>query len=70
VEVTSFEIDAQSVGHDLNRGTSLFTRAQRPAQEGGTARTEEQGPVAGAGGEAVPGTVPVTGADTDGSRAA
>lgn len=64
VEVTSFEIDAQSVGHDLNRGTSLFTRAQRPAQEGGTARTEEQGPVAGAGGEAVPGTVPVTGADT------
>ena len=31
VEVSSFEIDAQSVGHDLNRGTSQFTRAQRSA---------------------------------------
>lgn len=40
VEVTSFEIDAQSVGHDLNRGTSQFSRAQRnaplPAQQAST----------------------------------
>lgn len=31
VEMTSYEIDAQSVGHDLNRGSSTFTRAQRAA---------------------------------------
>ena len=27
IEVTSFEVDAVFVGHDLNRGTSSFTRA-------------------------------------------
>ena len=32
VEVTSLEVDASFVGHDLNRGTSDFTRATgRPA---------------------------------------
>lgn len=30
VEVVSFEIDAVHVGHDLSRGTTVFTRAQRP----------------------------------------
>ena len=29
VEVTSFEIDAVHVGHDLSRGTSVFTRTPR-----------------------------------------
>lgn len=29
VEVVSFEIDAIHVGHDLSRGTSVFTRAPR-----------------------------------------
>ena len=29
VEVLSFEIDAIHVGHDLSRGTSVFTRTQR-----------------------------------------
>jgi single-strand DNA-binding protein len=29
VEVLSFEIDAVHVGHDLHRGTSVFTRTQR-----------------------------------------
>ncbi|MFC7493907.1 MULTISPECIES: single-stranded DNA-binding protein [unclassified Nocardioides] len=29
VEVLAFEIDAVHVGHDLSRGTSQFTRAQR-----------------------------------------
>ena len=29
VEVLAFEIDAVHVGHDLSRGTSVFTRAQR-----------------------------------------
>ena len=28
-EVTTFEIEADVVGHDLNRGTSAFTRASR-----------------------------------------
>ncbi|MBZ5737387.1 single-stranded DNA-binding protein [Nocardioides mangrovi] len=32
VEVVSFEIDAIHVGHDLSRGTSVFTRATRPEQ--------------------------------------
>lgn len=31
VEVLSFEVDAAFVGHDLNRGTSTFTRPARPA---------------------------------------
>lgn len=29
VQVTSFDVDAYTVGHDLNRGTSAFTRAPR-----------------------------------------
>lgn len=32
VEVISFEIDAVHVGHDLSRGTSVFTRAPRAEQ--------------------------------------
>jgi single-strand DNA-binding protein len=31
IEVTSFEVDAAFVGHDLNRGVGQFTRAARPA---------------------------------------
>lgn len=30
IEVTTFEVDATFVGHDLNRGTSVFTRTARP----------------------------------------
>lgn len=41
VEVISFEIDAVHVGHDLSRGTSVFTRP--PRQEG---REEQGAPVA------------------------
>ncbi len=33
VEVTSLEVDALFVGHDLNRGSSVFTRAGSPARE-------------------------------------
>jgi single-strand DNA-binding protein len=35
VEVTSFEVDATMVGHDLSRGTSAFTRTpkQQPVAE-------------------------------------
>ncbi len=33
IEVTSFEVDAVFVGHDLNRGVGRFTRAVRPAPE-------------------------------------
>ena len=35
IEVTSFEVDALLVGHDLNRGVGSFTRTSRPATEGG-----------------------------------
>ena len=34
VEVMSFEIDAVHVGHDLSRGTSVFTRTPREEQPG------------------------------------
>ena len=37
VQMTSFEVDAQVVGHDLNRGTSEFTRTSRAAGEEGQA---------------------------------
>jgi len=29
LEVTTFEVDATAVGHDLNRGTSAFTKTAR-----------------------------------------
>jgi single-strand DNA-binding protein len=32
VEVVGFEIDAAHVGHDLSRGTSVFTRSPKPDQ--------------------------------------
>jgi len=36
VEVTGFDVDAMFVGHDLNRGTSVFTRqARRTAPSSG-----------------------------------
>jgi single-strand DNA-binding protein len=31
VEVTTFEVDATMIGHDLSRGTSQFTRTPKPA---------------------------------------
>ena len=31
IEVTTYEVEALAVGHDLNRGTSAFTRATRAA---------------------------------------
>ena len=30
VEVTTFEVDALFVGHDLNRGTSTFFKTPKP----------------------------------------
>lgn len=33
VQITGFEVEASFVGHDLNRGTSQFTRAAAPARE-------------------------------------
>jgi len=35
IEVTSFDIEASFVGHDLNRGTSQFTRNPRALTEAG-----------------------------------
>lgn len=43
VEITSMEIDAAFVGHDLNRGTSAFTRtAPRPARPESVAPVERE----------------------------
>jgi single-strand DNA-binding protein len=44
VEVTTFEVDATMVGHDLSRGTSAFTRTPKPepvAETAEPARSEE-----------------------------
>jgi single-strand DNA-binding protein len=35
LEVTTFEVEAAFVGHDLNRGTSEFHRRKRPAEASG-----------------------------------
>jgi single-strand DNA-binding protein len=46
IEVTSFEVDAAFVGHDLNRGVGQFTRAPRPAvdpSQDGTDGADESG---------------------------
>ncbi len=48
IEVTSFEVDAVFVGHDLNRGTSAFTRSLRPAVEGAEQTTPQDGAEAAA----------------------
>jgi len=37
VEVTSLEVDATFVGHDLNRGRTVFTRERRPEAQPATA---------------------------------
>jgi len=34
VEVTSFEVEASFVGHDLNRGVSSFAKTPKPAATG------------------------------------
>jgi single-strand DNA-binding protein len=34
VEVTSLEVDATFVGHDLNRGRSEFTKTERQVEQG------------------------------------
>ena len=34
IEVSSLTVDATFVGHDLNRGTSQFTKSPRPEQSG------------------------------------
>ena len=40
IEVTTFEVDAVVVGHDLCRGTSVFTRT--PRQQGDTQAGESE----------------------------
>jgi single-strand DNA-binding protein len=46
VEVLSFEIDAVHVGHDLSRGTSAFTRSQRPDEAPSSAEEVSAGEAA------------------------
>lgn len=41
VEVTSFEVDATLVGHDLSRGTSAFTRTPKQQPLAETTPSEE-----------------------------
>lgn len=48
IEVTSFEVDATFVGHDLNRGTSAFTRSLPATQEGGESTQDERAEAASA----------------------
>lgn len=40
IEMTSFEVEAALVGHDLSRGTSQFTRTPKPVVDGGEASPE------------------------------
>ena len=66
VEVTSLEVDASFVGHDLNRGTSDFTRATGRPRRGRSAastttaagrrarRSRVTGGLTGAAGAALP----------------
>ena len=42
VEVVSFEIDAAHVGHDLARGTSVFTRTPKPEPAAAVERAGEE----------------------------
>jgi single-strand DNA-binding protein len=44
VEVSSLEIEAIHVGHDLTRGTSAFTRTPRPATVGAAEPAEPAEP--------------------------
>lgn len=50
VEVTSLEVDATFVGHDLNRGRSEFTKTERQVEQGAqeSASPEPGGEVASA----------------------
>jgi single-strand DNA-binding protein len=41
VEVTTFEVDAMFVGHDLNRGTSSFTKQARNESPAGGGQAGE-----------------------------
>ena len=54
LEVTSFEVEAVVVGHDLNRGTSTFNRPPRLLEPG----AEDPEPTAGDGDDEPVGAVP------------
>ncbi len=41
IEVTSFEVEALFVGHDLNRGSSQFTRTVRAAPDAAAEGADE-----------------------------
>ncbi|HEV7876349.1 MAG TPA: single-stranded DNA-binding protein [Nocardioides sp.] len=59
MEVTSYDVEAVVVGHDLNRGTSTFVRPPRPLGEAGSSGAAgDAGREAGDGGEEPVGAVP------------
>lgn len=43
MEVTSYDVEAVVVGHDLNRGTSTFVRPPRPLGEGADGPADDGG---------------------------
>jgi single-strand DNA-binding protein len=59
MEVTSYDVEAVVVGHDLNRGTSTFVRPPRPLGEAGSGGAAgDAGREAGDDGEESVGAVP------------
>lgn len=60
IEVTGYEVDAAVVGHDLSRGTAVFTRTPRP----------EGAPAARSGGLDGGGESAESAGDTEGGRVA
>jgi len=52
----SFELEASAVGHDLSRGTAVFSRTRRDALP--TFEVIDNGPAAGEPGDGEPGTGP------------
>ena len=49
VEVTTYEVEATFVGHDLNRGTTAFSRAARPDAAAAQPEAAAAEPVASVG---------------------
>ena len=61
VEMTTYDVDASFVGHDLNRGTTAFTRSRPESVDQSAAPTATDGSATSAG--------PATGSGPTGSSA-
>ena len=58
MEVTSYDVEAVAVGHDLNRGTSTFHRPPRSIEEGAEGASRARGEVDGIDRDEPVGAVP------------